>query len=278
VHRDLHRENVWVTSDGPVLVDFQQSLPLAGAGWVRRDRGELDASLAPLLSLADRVRLRAALLDLSRPFDASDRAALREVGRASEARLRAHVNSRTRRSLREGRLYTPLRCERGEGMRLREISEADAVAALERAPDSGAPRRAWLAGHGLRARGIGAPRPLAFAVGGGGRVALEAPAGPGEPSDPAECADLGVALRRHGVAIGAGAVFARDAEGRLGPLPLEEVAFPRRLSRKLAERIDAATRRAIESSAASPEARDAALERYRRRLRFYALETITQRK
>jgi len=92
VHRDLHAENVWVASDGPVLIDLQQSLPFA-PGWLRRrDQGELDASLAGHLSLADRVRLRAALLGIARPFDARGRAAVRAIavgGRGSELKIAA---------------------------------------------------------------------------------------------------------------------------------------------------------------------------------------------
>ncbi|MGH0031254.1 MAG: lipopolysaccharide kinase InaA family protein [Myxococcota bacterium] len=266
IHRDLHRENVWVTAEGPVLIDLQQGLPIAPPWLRRRDQGELDASLAPLLSLADRVRLRAHLLGVERPFDASARAAIRAIGRASEARHRSHVESRTRRSLREGRLYVPLRCDHGRGMRLREVSEGDAVAALGAAGDTRDARGVWLAGHGLRARGIGAPRPLAFA---GSRVAL-AHTPPGAPPDDAGIVALGVALRRHDVAIAEGAEPGRDEQGRLGPLPLEGVAFRSRLSREEAARVDAFVARHV----ADPTA----FERYRTRLRFYDVETVTQRK
>lgn len=193
VHRDLHRENVVATARGPLLVDLQLALPLRGWRWRRRDLGELDHSLEGVLSRADRVRLRAAALGLSRPFAAAARATLRDVGRASEERAQAYYHSRTRRSLREGRLYRALRLGHGRGLCVREVPEpalrealahaaeggraldtaagpvcatrwrAGPLAALADAVRGSPARRAWLAGHGLRARGIACVRPLAFA-------------------------------------------------------------------------------------------------------------------
>jgi hypothetical protein len=278
VHRDLHRENIWVCREGPVLIDLQQSLRIAPR-WLRlRDQGELDASLAPLLSLADRLRLRAALLGAERPFDATARAALRAVGRASEARHRSHMESRTRRCLSDGRLYARFECELGRGMRLREVEDAVLRSELESAAPCPGARSAWVAGHGLRARGIGAPRPRGFVEGPvGGRVALEA-AGGADAATPDELVALGVALRRHRVEIAALPRLGRDAEGRLGPLPLDAVGFPAALSTEQAGRIDAWIEREIARVAPDEPTRDAALRRYRLRLRFYVAETVTQRK
>jgi tRNA A-37 threonylcarbamoyl transferase component Bud32 len=306
IHRDLHGENIWVTSSGPVLIDLQQALPLGTRSLRLRDLGELDSSTSPLLSLADRVRLRAACLGLSRPFQAQAREALRAVGRASRRRRRAHVESRTRRSLREGRLYVRFHCAQGRGMRLRSQAEDDLCRALETSPDvprfhtpawrPGSPARdAWLAGHGLRARGIGAPLPLAFverrALPGGVSSALvmepcQALRWEARPEDPEawldEVLDLGVALRRHHVAIAGEAGLLRDGRGALGPDRLEQVRFRARLDPSQAQRIDALVDRAIAASGAAETERAAALRRYARRLAFYddrqAAETVTQRK
>jgi tRNA A-37 threonylcarbamoyl transferase component Bud32 len=209
IHRDLHIGNVLWTGAGPLLLDLQH----AGRGRSRRvrsrDLGDLDYSLWRHASLTDRVRLRAAALRVSPPFDTAAREALRAVGGAASTRADRHGRSRTRRSLRPGRLYARLRLAEGGGMRLREISEAEvrqALAAHREALASGdrrlikrddrsrisavevagrrlvikevpfrglarsfvdlargsAGRRAWLGGHGLIARGVGAAHPLAF--------------------------------------------------------------------------------------------------------------------
>ena len=292
-HRDLHRENVWVTRAGPVLIDLQQAVALR-AGWLRRrDLGELDASLAPLLSLADRIRLRAAALGVSRPFGARARAALRAVGRAAIARRRAHVDSRTRRCLREGRVYATLRGGQGRGMRLRSQPEDAVRRALGETHSSGAAgqvlrfdsawlrpgspaRDAWRAGHGLRARGLGAPLPLAFAerrslAGVTSRVWLEAWRD-ARPEDPArwldEVVDAGVALRREGVSLGSDAPWCRDARGRLGPADLAPVRFRRHLRAAEIRLIDARVEALIAAAPASEADRAAARRRYAARLLF----------
>jgi len=310
VHRDLHRENLWITPDGPVLIDLQQAVPVRARALRLRDLGELDASLAPLLSLADRVRLRAGALRLTRPFDADARRALRAVGRASEQRHRAHVESRTRRALRSGRLYARLACEAGDGMRLRSRSEEDARRTLtttrdelagpeanaegtvlrfrSRALRTGSPARdAWLAGHGLRARGIGAPLPLAFVerrrpTGVTSAVWLES-AQPAEASNDTahswrELLALGVALRRHHVAIASDAGLSRDANGALGPTRLEAVRFRPRLSREEALRIDALVHAALRNALPAEDEQRAALRRYALRVAAYDEEMVIQRK
>lgn len=129
-HGDLHAGNVRVGSEGPVLLDLQHARAQRGARGRLRDLGALDYSLAGRLSLADRVRLRAACLGLARPFDAAARTALREVGRACAARAGEHGRSRTRRALRPGRRFARLRLDTGRGLRLRDLPEDAVIGAL----------------------------------------------------------------------------------------------------------------------------------------------------
>jgi UDP-glucose:(heptosyl)LPS alpha-1,3-glucosyltransferase len=130
VHRDLHRGNVLWTETGPLLLDLQRARPSHSPRARNRDIGDLDYSLWRHASLADRVRLRAASLGVTPPFDPAARAALRAVGDAAGARAALHGRSRTRRSLRPGRLYARLRLPEGRGMRLRELPEAEVRRAL----------------------------------------------------------------------------------------------------------------------------------------------------
>jgi tRNA A-37 threonylcarbamoyl transferase component Bud32 len=130
-HGDLHHGNLLVGAGGVWLLDLQAALPLRGAAARARDLGELDHSLAGSLSLADRVRLRARALRLSRPFSAAARRSLRAVGRASEARARAYARSRTRRARRPGRRYARLRAGEREGLRLERIDEGILLKALD---------------------------------------------------------------------------------------------------------------------------------------------------
>jgi len=209
IHGDLHIGNALWTEAGPLLLDLQHARRSRSRRARDRDLGDLDYSLWRRASLADRIRLRAASLGVAPPFDPAARAALREVGERASARAAHHGRSRTRRSLRPGRLYDRLRLAEGVGMRMRELSEAEvgqALAAHREALAAGDPRllksdersrvsavevsgrhllikevrfrglaralvdalrgsaarRAWLGGHGLLARGVGAARPLAF--------------------------------------------------------------------------------------------------------------------
>jgi hypothetical protein len=259
-------------------------------------------SLADSLSLADRLRLRAAALGARRPFAPAARAELRAVGRASDARRRTYLRSRTRRCLRPGRLYAALRAAGARGMRLRECDEARVRRALSTpqaggdlhvlcfeagTPDRqtwrGSPaRRAWLAGHGLRARGIGAARPCAFAEWRRhGRlqrsaVVLE----PTRPATPADlggisnwlCAvvELGSALRRDGVehAALARAELRLDARDALTLDGLEAIRFRRRLSPRECARIDDRVASWLAASEAPAAERESALARYAARTRF----------
>ena len=278
-HRDLHRENVWVAAEGPVLVDLQQAAPLWLPGLRWHDLGEIDASLAPLLSLADRVRLRAAALGLARPYDARARDRVRRMGRASEQRLRAHVESRTRRCLRPGRLYARIEGAAGEGFRLRSQGEDEVARAFANdAPgvtrhEGVAARDAWQAGHGLRARGIGAPLPKAFALRDGQGLLWLEPVHPVGSVTANEVISLGVALRRHAVAVPEDAALCRDELGRIGPSDLARVHFRPRLSDDEARAVDGRVDRAL----AEIDADERARERYARRVSFYA-ETVVQRK
>ena len=133
VHRDLHRENILVADGTPVLIDLQAARRARGAAARLRDLGRLDHSLRTLLTLADRVRLRAAALGAERPFDAACRARLRAVGRASLARGRAHARSRAQRSLRAGRRAAHFEADGGRGLVSRAFDPA-AVRALLAAP------------------------------------------------------------------------------------------------------------------------------------------------
>ena len=142
-HGDLHHGNLLVGTGGVWLVDLQAALPLRATAARSRDLGELDHSLAGSLSLAERVRLRARALGLSRPFSADARRSLRAVGRASDARARAYARSRTRRARWPGRRYARLRAGRREGLRLERIDEGvllKALAAHQDALAEGGPR------------------------------------------------------------------------------------------------------------------------------------------
>jgi len=301
VHRDLHRGNVWVTPGGPVLLDCPAVLPLR-LRWLRRqDLGKLDASLAASLSLADRVRLRAAALGTSRPFTPEVRREIRALGEVSDERRRTHLHSRTRRSLFPGRLYARFRTSRGSGMRLRAADEAILRQALEGGGTEPGPlrvlrferdaasrwrpspaRRIWVAGQGLRARGIGVPAVLAFVEQRRwGRVVrsavvLEAlpTASPTALGGPAgwlrEAVELGTAMRRDRVAherLGE-ATLCRGAAGGLALVDLDGVRFPRRLSARDEERIDDFVIRLVAASDASPAEQEDAIARYRLRTRF----------
>ena len=231
-HRDLHAENLWITEDGPVLLDLQETLPVRSEALASRDRGELDASLFDRLSWMERMTLRMAMLGIDRPFDAEAREALRRLARAGAARRRAHVTSRTARSLRHGRLYAPFALGDAQGMRLRAAdedrlrhgfeggpptSDGDAAGPEWRRYDAASPaealrwklhgspaRRAWVASHGLRARGIAAPSALAFLESRGATVrtawlAID-PASPlAEDADADATLRLALRARREGV-------------------------------------------------------------------------------
>ncbi len=300
IHRDLHIGNLLWTEAGPLLLDLQRARRSRSRSARNRDLGDLDYSLWRHASLADRMRLRAAALVISPPFDPAARAALRAVGGAASARAARHGRSRTRRALRPGRLYARLRLAEGGGMRLREISEAEvrqALAAHREALASGdrrllkrdersrisavevagrrlvikevtfrglargfvdlvrgsAARRAWLGGHGLIARGVGAARPLAFVEAKrGGLVAesavlledlrslqdaCEAASRDDREAVLAALAGLVATLHRRQIDHGdlkSTHIFLKEQDGRLVPqlIDLEGVRFPRRLDPK----------------------------------------------
>jgi tRNA A-37 threonylcarbamoyl transferase component Bud32 len=180
VHRDLHRENVLVSSRGLVLIDLQAARRSRSAAARIRDLGRLDHSLRRILSRGDRVRLRAAALGAARPLDAASREHVRAVGRASLARARSHAASRARRSLRAGRRAQALECAGGRGLVSRAFEPA-AVIALFAAPAQtvgyevrhyraslsdlwrgSAARRSWAVAHALEASDLACVTPVAF--------------------------------------------------------------------------------------------------------------------
>jgi tRNA A-37 threonylcarbamoyl transferase component Bud32 len=298
VHGDLHTEHVLWPEAGPVLLDLQHARRGGSRRARLRDLGDLDYSLWQRASRADRVRLRAAALGLNPPFAGADRAALRAVGDAASARATRHGRSRTRRSLRPGRLYARLRIPEGRGMRMREVPEADvrqALAAHRAALTAGGPQllksdarsrisasvvagrpvvvkevlargiargladrvrgsaaqRAWLGGHGLIARGVGAARPLAFVewrhaglIAGSALILEDLRPAPdvldaGAQGDPAAVLDalarLAATLHRRGIDHGdlkSTHIFMDARDGRLVPrlIDLEGVRFGRRVA------------------------------------------------
>ena len=209
VHGDLHAGNVLVAPQGPVVLDWQRARRTTARAARRRDLAFLEYSLAALTSRSDRLRIRHARLAVVPPLGDDARHELRAAGDAADRRAREHARSRTRRTLREGRLHARAQIGDAWGMRLRELEpetlaalfaqhqealgardarllELDARSALSAVTAGGrhavvketrwrgpgraladalrgsAGRRAWLAGHGLLARRIGAARPLAF--------------------------------------------------------------------------------------------------------------------
>lgn len=208
VHGDLHHGNILVGAQGVILLDWQHARASSRERLRRRDRAFLDYSLTKIVSTADRLRVRAASLELSRPFDVYAKARLREAGADMLARADEHARSRTRRALHEGRRFAKLKLGHEHGMHLREFAPQSAAKAIAAHRDALAhgkqvlkndgrsritavecdgqrliikeilPRslgriladrfrgsagfRAWHAGHGLLARGIGAALPLAY--------------------------------------------------------------------------------------------------------------------
>jgi tRNA A-37 threonylcarbamoyl transferase component Bud32 len=189
VHGDLQPDNVLLTPEGPVLVDFALARRRGGARSRMRDLGELDQALSRLPGGSRPRRLRIALRALGlRDVRAPEaRRALADLSRASEARRRAHVASRTRRLAGPGRLVASVDLGAWHGLRMRDVDPrvlasrlaSDAAPAdtaswrvrewrgrgpLLRAVDAvrGSPaRRAWLAAHRQRLEDPAARRPLA---------------------------------------------------------------------------------------------------------------------
>jgi tRNA A-37 threonylcarbamoyl transferase component Bud32 len=129
-HRDLHAGNVLVGAGGAVILDLQHARRRRGAAARTRDLGQLDYSLWGRASWTDRLRLARAALAPGGRGTRSYRERLRAVGRAARARAETHARSRTRRSLREGRLHARARVGRAQGLRLRELDARDLEAAL----------------------------------------------------------------------------------------------------------------------------------------------------
>ena len=130
LHGDLHGGNVRMTPRGPVLLDLQHARRGRSRRARARDLARLDHSLwAAGVPLTDRVRVRAAGLRLTRPFDPRARRELARVGRATRARFHEHARSRHRRALQPGRRIGRLRLDGHGGLRLRGIEEVEVAAA-----------------------------------------------------------------------------------------------------------------------------------------------------
>lgn len=131
VHGDLHGGNVLATARGPVLLDLQHARRTRRRRARERDLARLDHSLwAAGVPLSDRVRLRAAALRLTRPFDRRARRALARLGRATVARFHEHARSRHKRALRPGRRFGRVRLAGHRGLRLRTLEEREVAIAL----------------------------------------------------------------------------------------------------------------------------------------------------
>jgi tRNA A-37 threonylcarbamoyl transferase component Bud32 len=167
LHGDLHLGNILMRGAEPLFLDVQKArfLPLV-PGWLRRrELGYLAYSLGDPL-----------------PHELAASRGWRTL------RAQQHWRSRTRRCLVESSGFTAFEADAWRGFRRREIA-ADALArALAAAPatpalkqsargalhrvngwiakrhaSARAARRAWIAGAGLEARGIGCARALAWA-------------------------------------------------------------------------------------------------------------------
>lgn len=178
LHRDLHLGNILVGAQGAVLLDVQRSafLPWIPGWLVRWELGYLAYSLGE-------------------PLPAS----LAHARRWCERRAHTHWHSRTKRCCKESSGFTAFSHEGASGFRRREAGESALRAALGGVADAtplkvgpssrlvrhgawilkehASPRRAraaWIAGHGLEARGFSTGRALAWA----GRWIVMEDAGP----------------------------------------------------------------------------------------------------
>jgi tRNA A-37 threonylcarbamoyl transferase component Bud32 len=205
VHGDLHAGNLLVRSGAPIALDWQRARPTRAAAARAADLARLEHSLAPLVPLADRVRLRAAALGLARPFDPPARAALRAAGDAVDRRADDFARGRTRRLLRPGRAVVRARVDGRRGLRLRDLAP-EALRAL-----LAAHAEALAAGDSRVLKDDHRARVTGHVVDGRALVVKEAPwRGPGRAladavrgsaARRAWRAGHGLALRRIGVAL-----------------------------------------------------------------------------
>ncbi len=124
VHGDLHADNVRLTPAGPVLLDLGRARRGRSLRLRLRDLAYLEHSLGGGLSRSERLRLRATVLALRRPFDRGARRRLRAAERALERRATRHARRRTRSWLRPGRAVAALRVESWGGLRLAGVDPA----------------------------------------------------------------------------------------------------------------------------------------------------------
>lgn len=193
VHRDLHPGNILLTAKGPVLVDFQLSWRTRATRPKLRDLGEFDQALARLPggTRTRRLRVAARALGLTPPYSPRAKRSLHQALRASRARARAHVESRTRRMRRPGRQVASFDAGDLRGLRMRDVDERSLQTRLAAAPPErdrsswkvrewhgrgpwlraldvfrGSPAlRAWLEAHRQCHKGQGTRRPLAMLEG-----------------------------------------------------------------------------------------------------------------
>lgn len=251
VHGDLHHGNVLSGAAGPVLVDLQRARLSRSEAARRRDLAHLDHSLAPYLSTAGRVRLRAAALGLARPFGPAARDAIRAIGRACAQRALAHGASRRRHVMRAGRAVAAVRVAGARGLRVREIDEAAVSAAL-------AAHEAALAAGDSRVLDRDRAAALCAVTAGQHRIVSKEARGRGLARALADCVRGSPGRRAwrggHGLrllGIGAAAPLAYLEWTRLG-LPVRSLVLLEDL------RPDPGAHRVLETAA--PETRDAALD------------------
>ncbi len=190
VHRDLHPGNILLTAKGPVLVDFQLAWRTRATRSRLRDLGEFDQALARLPdgTRTRRLRVAARALGLTPPYSPEAKRALHKALRASRARARSHVESRTRRMRRPGRQVASFDAGDLRGLRMRDVDERSLRTRLAAAPPErgrsswkvrewrgrgpllraldvfrGSPAlRAWLDAHRQCHKGQNTRRPLAM--------------------------------------------------------------------------------------------------------------------
>lgn len=123
-HGDLHAGNVLVRDGEPILLDWQHARRTRSARARRADLARLEHSLVPVASRSLRVRMRRAVLGA-----AATPRAMRDAGRAVDARARAHARSRTQHACRPGRVARRIEIGDARGLALPAVEPA-ALAAL----------------------------------------------------------------------------------------------------------------------------------------------------
>lgn len=123
-HGDLHAGNVLVRAGEPVLLDWQHARRTRRPRVQREDLAQLEHALAAHTSRGLRMRLRRMALGPAATPDA-----VRDVGRAADARARSHARSRTAHACRPGRVARRAEAHGAHGLALQGVDPA-ALAAL----------------------------------------------------------------------------------------------------------------------------------------------------